>query len=445
MARDLGGKAVGAYRLGEVIGKGRASTVYEGEHAASGRKVAVKIYSADFSRDKNAAARLVAEVQKATTPRHPHLVEVLDVGMVEQKGKRHLYVVMERLRGETLSARLQAGKVLPLGDALRIASDVGAALQALQRAGARHRSLDTGAIFLSKAEGGDEETARVLDLGRAAVIAAEGGTPAPGAEDDVKALALVVQEMLGGAAPPRPGGSPAILPLRLRNREVPAHVDLALRRALGESGAPFPSVASLLGALLGGGDLLPVCGAWSDGGTLAPPAGRPGVSAGWLAVCALAVLGGGIGLWLYEGPKPVGPTVDLLAPPAQDLLAPPAQDGAPAEGAADGAPSADLASAPAAPAPDLASPPQLPPRPARPKRTGPPIPSVRGPVDYNPALKAALAPTPEPAAPAAAPAPSPAPTPPAAQQPAPPAPEATAPSKPKRPRRTGPPIPPFRP
>src|SRR5579883_358692 len=106
MARDLVGKMVGGYRLGEALGKGRASTVYEAEHAASGRTVAVKVYAADLSRDKNAAARLVAEFQKATAPRHPHLAEVLDAGTVEHKGKRYLYVVMERLRGETLRQRL---------------------------------------------------------------------------------------------------------------------------------------------------------------------------------------------------------------------------------------------------------------------------------------------------------------------------------------------------
>ncbi|MCS6913367.1 MAG: protein kinase [Myxococcales bacterium] len=402
MARDLSGKVVGAYRLGERIGPGQAGMLYEAEHSASGRRVTVKVFSADFARDKNAAARLVGEVQRATALRHPNLVEVLDVGMIEHKGRRHLYLVMPQLRGETLAARLQRQQQLPLEEVLRVASDVGAALQAIHRTGSRHRALTAEAVFFQRTDAG--EVVLLLDLGCSVVLAADPAAAAPSGEDDLRALALLVQTMLGGPAAPGPGSSQPLLPLRLRNPEVPVHVDLAVRRALGEAGAPLSSVAAFVGALLGTADLLPSWGPWSETGAMAPPAARSAMGLGWLAVGALAVLGGGIGLWMYEGPGAGRQAMDLS--PGPDLspggLTTPQQDQT-----AEVEP--DLAAF------DLLAEPDL--RPPRPTRSGPPLPPLRGPADFNPELSALVPPAP-------------------AVQPV---------NNPVRPRRPGPPIPPLRP
>lgn len=421
MSRDLTGKAVGGYRLGEVLGRGAHGSVYAAEHSASGRKVAVKVFAADLSRDKNAAARLVVEVQKATAVKHPLLVPVLDVGTVEHKGKRHLYIAMERLEGESLRARLQKDdRPLPLHLALQIACDVGAALNAIHREGKSHRALDAGAVFLLAGGEADEEIARVLDLGTARVLGAERGDKEDekgeeaGQQEDLRALALLLKQMLAGkeaAADAGPG------PLRLRNREVPVHVDVAIRRALDpdqSQSRSYPSVAAFVADVLHVGPLLPSLGVWSEGGVLPPPPRvRGGINVGWVVLALAGV--GGVGWWLYHreasGPLPVAD----LSPPAQVAAADLGAERRDLSVAVAVAAAPDLGAAP-----DLAAPAAAPeaPHKKRPKRTGPPIPPLRAPDG-----SAGVAPAPAAAAPAA---------------------PAAAPPR-KRPKRTGPSIPPLRP
>ena len=177
MSRELAGKTAGGFRLGDILARGVSSTVYAAEPATGSQQAAVKVFSQDL-RDKNAAAKLVAEVQRATAVKHKNLVPVLEVGTIEHKGKRYLYIAMERLHGESLKARLrsQPGNSLPLPVALQIASDVGGALQAIQRAGGAHRQLSPGAVFLvppteaeRRADAEAEDQVYLLDLGSALV------------------------------------------------------------------------------------------------------------------------------------------------------------------------------------------------------------------------------------------------------------------------------------
>ncbi len=435
MARDLVGKVAGGYRIGDVLSRGEASTVYEAEHSASGRRAVVKVFSLDLPRDKGVADRLVSQVRRSTEIKHPNLVEVLDVGIVDHKGKRYLYVVMARVKGESLRQRLaaQPDRPLPLALALQITSDVGAALNALHEQGVAHGALDSGAVLLGKQDAGEDEVpVRLLDPAGAIVQAhVDGEEPLPARkQDDLKDLAALLEEMLDPGQEAPADMPQAILPLRQRNREVPVRVDAAIRRALGGPGqdakeGEFPSVASFLAAVLGTGDTLP----FSSRPEEVPARRSGGISMGW--VVGLLAVAGGVGLWLHnrEPAGPVAVAVDMARPASTpDLMA--IADLTSVDGAQRSpVPSIDQAGANrpdlATPA-DLASPEtqQVAPPKKRPHRAGPPIPHIRGPIDYNPNLK--MTPLPEPAA--AKPAGNP-----------------EAPKvKPKRPKRTGPPIPSLR-
>lgn len=450
MSRELSGKVAGSYRLGDPLARGSASTVYAAEQTDTGRAVAVRVFSVDLSKDKAAAAKLVSEVARLTAVRHPNIVSVLDVGTVENKGKKYLYVAMERLHGESLKARLsaQAGRALPLHVALQIASEVGGALQAIHRAGLCHQRVAAGSIFLAapsdeerRSDPDAEDRVVLLDLGTALALgASETGKPARPAkpQDDVRCLALLVQEMLGGAGEPAKGeakgeipgaaqgatqgttqgttktdddggGEHPLLPLRFHNRKVPARVDAVLRTALGEPAFAessrnerLDSPAALVAALLGAPDATPALGAWSADGRAAMPRPRTGTS--WLWAGGLALVGGlGVGYWLYQSDQPVGPAAaadlsapapapDLLMPPAPDLAAPPRVDAA--------LPTArQQARFPIPPLRDAAAP-AIPPKPAAP--TGLAKPAAATPA-AAPAGSATSAPS-APAAPAAAPA-----------------------------------------
>ncbi|MFO0572454.1 MAG: protein kinase [Polyangia bacterium] len=354
MSRELSGKVAGNFRLGEPLSRGGASTVYAAEQTDTGRPAAVRVFAVDLSRDKAAAAKLVSEVTRLTAIRHPNLVPVLDVGTVENKGKKFLFIAMERLHGESLKARLgaQAGKALPLHVALQITSDVGGALQAIHRAGQVHQRVSAGAVFLAapsdedrRADPEAEDRVILLDVGTAAVAAAGNGEPGkaskpPRSQDDVRALALLTQEMLGGVGEPAAGEQP-LLPLRVHNRKVPARIDAVLRTALGEPAFAehgrseasrserIDSVAALVAALVGAPDSTPTLGAWSADGRAAMP--RPRTGTNWLWAGGLALVGGlGVGYWLYhtEPPLPTGAVPDLASLATPALVTPAADLGA---------------------------------------------------------------------------------------------------------------------
>lgn len=327
----LTGKTFGGYRIGETLspsGSSSASTVYLAEPTAGGDKVVLRVFNVDLAKDKNLSARLVADVQKACAVSHPNLVPVREIGTADHKGKRHLYVATERLEGESLKSRLaqKGGSPVELAKALHIASEVGAALQAIHRANGTHRQVGLGSVFIAR--GGDQEKIYLLDLGSALVPASEGAGDKGGKagkggkiQDDIRSLAYLVQEMLGGVATGDGAGAQAVLPLRLRNPKVPARLDAVLRTALGDTlgaadrSSRFDSVAGFVAALFGTGETQPSYMAWSEDGRTAPRP-RAQVSPGllWAAGAIAVVIGILVVAWFYSQDSSTTPVAADLAP-----------------------------------------------------------------------------------------------------------------------------------
>ncbi len=407
MSRDLTGKTVGGFRLSDILARGVGSTVYAAEQTSTGEKVAVKVLLSELPKDKAAAAKILAEVRRATAIPHRNLVPVLDVDSIEHKGKRHLYIAMELLHGESLKSRLAATAgqplhALPLHVALQVASEVGGALQTLHQADVVHGGINPGSVFLvppsdaKKQQDPDaEEQVYLLDTGLLAASETGAKSSKPRTIDDVSALAQLVSDMLGGLPETAANGKNAVLPLHWHNRKVPARVDAALRAVLGhpkgaEKGSQIDSVGTLISALLGTVDTLPSLHSWSEEGQRGMPAPRR--NSNLLLAASLALLGGaGVGYLMYS-PDP-GPTVSVqdLAPARIDLATPaPADLSAPHDGGAVSAPSGATPSGAEAANPPVWK-----------KRTGPKIPPLRDAEGIAPpAPPAALV---APAAPAAKP------------------------------------------
>lgn len=333
MSRDLTGKTLGGYRFGEVLARGAQSTVYEAHQGESDSPVAIKVFLTELPKDK--ASSIVTEVQRATARTHKNLVPVLEVGSLEWKGKKHLFVVMQRLFGESLRSRLasQPGHVLPLHVALQVAGAIGGALQAIHGTGAVHRGVNTGAVFICPPT--DEERAQdieaedrvyLLDLGASAFQEGLSGTGGGGSsgrrarQDDIRSLAALLSEMLGGVPATVAQGSEALLPLRYRNRKIPARLDAVLRLVLSDKLSPdkqepFSSVAELMAALLGDAQSIPTHAAWSSDGREEAPKTRGRSGLLWAAL--LSVVGGasfGVGYWLYQDPGSSQPAPAVSSP-----------------------------------------------------------------------------------------------------------------------------------
>ncbi len=139
------GTRLGKYEIVRRLGAGGMGAVYEGIHTEIGRRVAIKVLSPAIAATPGARVRFLREAQLTTKVRHPHIVDVTDIG--NEAGQA--YIVMELLQGEDLSQRLERGPLSPqeLADYLL---PVCAAVGAAHRAGITHRDLKPQNIFLSR-------------------------------------------------------------------------------------------------------------------------------------------------------------------------------------------------------------------------------------------------------------------------------------------------------
>lgn len=150
----------GKYRIVDVIGEGGMGTVYEAEQEAIGRHVAVKVLRPENAQKSDAIERMRHEARVVGQIGHPSICQVFDIGKLDDGTP---YLVMERLRGETLARRLEARGPVPAGEVVEIAIQVLAALEAAHRKGVIHRDLKPDNIFLAERASGT--VAKVLDFG----------------------------------------------------------------------------------------------------------------------------------------------------------------------------------------------------------------------------------------------------------------------------------------
>jgi serine/threonine protein kinase len=123
------GTKLGPYEIRAVIGAGGMGEVYRATDTRLHRDVVIKISTAQFSERFEREARAVAALN------HPNIGTLHDVGPN--------YLVMELVDGLTLAERLKQGAV-PLEEALRIARQIGDALEAAHEKGIVHRDLKPG-------------------------------------------------------------------------------------------------------------------------------------------------------------------------------------------------------------------------------------------------------------------------------------------------------------
>ena len=143
------GTKLGPYEILAPIGAGGMGEVYRARDPRMGRDVAIKISGERFS------DRFSREVHAVAALNHPNICHLYDVGSD--------YLVMELVEGPTLAERIKQGAV-PLDEALKIARQIGDALEAAHEKGIVHRDLKPGNIKLRL-----DGTVKVLDFGLAKV------------------------------------------------------------------------------------------------------------------------------------------------------------------------------------------------------------------------------------------------------------------------------------
>lgn len=150
--------------LGKLF-RGDTSTIYDAQHEATRRRVAIKVTAAEPPDDAPLAGRLLTAWNVARGLRHPHVITVFDAGrLADGRG----WLVMERLRGRDLQMELDEVGRLPAARAVHIMRQVVEGLGVLHRRGAVHRGVEPRNIYLSSA-GHFADHVKLIDLGRVAV------------------------------------------------------------------------------------------------------------------------------------------------------------------------------------------------------------------------------------------------------------------------------------
>jgi eukaryotic-like serine/threonine-protein kinase len=160
------GSQLGPYEIVGAIGAGGMGQVYRARDTRLGRTVAIKVLSSEISNHTELRDRFEREAQTISNLNHPHICILHDVGRHDDID----YLVMEYLEGETLAQRLERGAI-PAKEAMRIAIEIGDALDKAHRQGIIHRDLKPGNVMLTK------NGAKLLDFGLAKLRMSESPVP----------------------------------------------------------------------------------------------------------------------------------------------------------------------------------------------------------------------------------------------------------------------------
>ena len=151
------GTLVGEYRVEHKLADGGMATVYAAVHPVIGKRAAIKVISPSLCTDAEAVGRFIAEARAVNRIGHPNIVDVFGFGQLPDG---RCYFFMEWLQGETLAARLAAGR-LPLEQVIEIGAQLCDALAATHEQGIVHRDLKPQNILLTRG------MARISDFGLA--------------------------------------------------------------------------------------------------------------------------------------------------------------------------------------------------------------------------------------------------------------------------------------
>ncbi len=136
------------------------AAVHEARHVQLGKRVAIKVLHPHLAGQKQTVARFVREGRAAASIRHPHVVEVFEIG--DHDGVP--FLVMDLLDGIDLATHLRDGRRMSPTEIADIMLPVVSAIAAAHDCGTVHRDLKPGNILLGRGRG-REIHPTVIDFG----------------------------------------------------------------------------------------------------------------------------------------------------------------------------------------------------------------------------------------------------------------------------------------
>ena len=200
---------IGPYEIIREIGRGGMGVVYLARDARLDRNVALKELPPDLAADPDRLVRFEREARALAQLNHPNVASIFGI---EESGGRKL-LVLEFVDGGTLADRVDRGPI-PIDQAIEIAEQIAAGVEAAHETGVIHRDLKPGNIGLT-ADG----VVKVLDFGLAKAATADSSS-------DLTSLPTVTTPRSPTIAGAIMGTAAYMSPEQARGRKVDKRTDV---------------------------------------------------------------------------------------------------------------------------------------------------------------------------------------------------------------------------
>ena len=253
------GSTIGPYKVLGPLGAGGMGAVYLAEDVRLGRRIALKVLPANFTKDDERVHRFQQEARAASALNHPNILTIYEIG---QSDSTH-FIATELIEGETLRQRMSKAPIA-ISEALELSTQIASALCAAHEVGIVHRDikpenvmvrrdgivkiLDFGLAKLTESRMVVSEAATLFQtiqgmvMGTAYYMSPEQarGLPIDG-RTDIWSLAVVLYEVIAGRVPFEGPTSTDVIaaildreptPLRNLSTELPTELDWILKKAL---------------------------------------------------------------------------------------------------------------------------------------------------------------------------------------------------------------------
>ena len=158
MIDGLSSDFLSRYDIVKELGKGAFGLVVEARQLSLSRSVAIKFLHGEKGSPILNEQRFLREAKILNSLTHPNIVAVYDFGYDDTVP----YIVTELLSGRPLDEVLEEREKIPWREAIELASQIAAGLEAAHEKGVLHRDMKTANVFV-----GEDESIKLLDFGLA--------------------------------------------------------------------------------------------------------------------------------------------------------------------------------------------------------------------------------------------------------------------------------------